>query len=153
MDTRDAVMAGRWPEATDPTLRTHVECCPFCTDVVAVTEALLAEALSSRQEAAPPSSAIVWWRAQMRARQEAARVAERPLTFVHALAIACAVGLLFGFISTSVAWFRGSSSWVGLIYPSIGAVLTGGWMVLPLLALVASLVLAPLALYVIVADE
>ena len=51
-----------------------------------VADAIAAEASVARSEAAPPSSAIVWWRAQMRARQEAAAAADRPITSVHALA-------------------------------------------------------------------
>ena len=63
---------------------------PTDADIEAiVAEAIAAEASLARTEAAPPSSAIVWWRAQMRARQEAARAADRPITIVHALAIAC----------------------------------------------------------------
>ena len=57
-----------------------------------VAEAIAAEAALARTEAAPPSSAIVWWRAQMRARQEAAHAAERPIRR-HGLAIACGVGV------------------------------------------------------------
>ena len=34
-----------------------------------VAEAIAVEASASRSETAPPSSAIVWWRAQMRARR------------------------------------------------------------------------------------
>ena len=33
-----------------------------------------------RAEIQIPSSAVMWWRAQMRARQEAAREASRPIT-------------------------------------------------------------------------
>ena len=39
-------------------------------DLLGLAEAIAAEAALARTEAAPPSSAIVWWRAQMRARQE-----------------------------------------------------------------------------------
>ena len=44
-----------------------------------VAEAIAAEAAQARREASPPSSAIVWWRAQMRARQEAAQAARLQL--------------------------------------------------------------------------
>ena len=52
-----------------------------------VAEAIAAEAAQARREAAPPSSAIVWWRAQMRARQEAAQAAGRPITIVASIAV------------------------------------------------------------------
>lgn len=70
---------------------------------------LAAEGESAQDTAEPPSSARVWWRAQMRARQEAAAAANRPMTVVHALAIACGVGLLLGLGSVSLAWLRGTS--------------------------------------------
>ena len=69
------------------------------TPTDAEIEAIVADARgggsrrSPHREAQPPSSAIVWWRAQMRARQEAARLAEQPITIVHALSIAAGIGL------------------------------------------------------------
>ena len=44
-------------------------------------------------QAQVPSSAIVWWRAQMRSRREAAQVVTQPMTFVQGLILACAAGL------------------------------------------------------------
>ena len=41
-----------------------------------------------------PTPEIVWWRAQMRAREEAARAAARPILLSQALAIAALIGLL-----------------------------------------------------------
>ena len=81
-----------------------------------VAEAIATEAAFARTEAAPPSSAIVWWRAQMRARQEAARAVERPITIVHGLAIACGVGVALSLITTAVAGVRGSSGWLVDVY-------------------------------------
>jgi hypothetical protein len=45
-----------------------------------------------------PTPEIVWWRAQMRARQEAARQAARPLLVTQALAVAAFIGLLVSVI-------------------------------------------------------
>src|SRR6185503_10363379 len=81
-----------------------------------VAEAIAAEAALAHHEATPPSGAIVWWRAQMRARQEAAQAAGRPITIVHGLAIACAAGLALSLIGTAIAVVRGSSGWLVGIY-------------------------------------
>ena len=86
-----------------------------------VAEAIAAEAAMAREEAAPPSSAIVWWRAQMRARQEAAQLADRPITVVHALAIACGAGLLLSVVGYVAAGVRGSAGWLSSVYASIAA--------------------------------
>ena len=48
----------------------------------------------TQQQARVPTPEIVWWRAQMRAREEAARTAARPIVFTQALAVAALIGLL-----------------------------------------------------------
>ena len=126
-----------------------------------VAEAIAAEASVARREAAPPSSAIVWWRAQMRARQEATRVAERPLTIVHGLAIACGVGLLLSVVGTAAAGVMGSAAWLNGVYQSITAAtgplatidLTSRWITLPMTAMLISALVASIAAYLIFADE
>jgi hypothetical protein len=126
-----------------------------------VAEAIAAEAACARREAAPPSSAIVWWRAQMRARQEAARAAERPIVFVHGLAIACFAGLGLSLLGTVLATVRGASGWLVDLYASLSARmpsletldLTSPWVTLSLMVMVATLVITSIAAFVIFADE
>ena len=159
-DVWEAVATGRWPDHVESPLSRHVRECASCADVVDVTSALLADAVTARAESAPPSSAIVWWRVQMRARQEAARAAERPLTVVHALAIACAAGLLVGLIGLAGAWIREAAPWVvSSPTATLGALksahlpMTDAWGALPWIALAATLLLAPIAVYVIVTED
>ena len=129
-----------------------------------VAEAIAAEAALARTEAAPPSSAIVWWRAQMRARQEAARAAERPITIVHGLAIACGAGIALSLIGTAIAAVRGSSGWLVDVYRSLSTAaaplasiasidLTSRWVTLPMTAMLISVLVATIAAYFIYADE
>ena len=126
-----------------------------------VAEAIAAEAALTRMEAAPPSSAIVWWRAQMRARQEAARVAARPITIVHALAIACGVGLAVSLVGRALPGVRGSSGWLVHAYHSLATTaaplasvdLTSRWVTLPMTAMLISALVASVAAYVLLADE
>lgn len=126
-----------------------------------IADAIAAEASSARREAQPPSSAIVWWRAQMRARQEATRAVERPLTVVHALAIACGVGLLFSLVGTALVGVKGSIAWLAALYgsltaPSSAATVASPWTALPVVVLGAALfsvLAASVAAWVIFADE
>jgi hypothetical protein len=129
-----------------------------------VVEAIAAEAALARTEAAPPSSAIVWWRAQMRARQEAARAADRPITIVHGLAIACCAGIALSLIGTAIAGVRGSSGWLVDVYRSVSTAatplasiasidLTSRWVTLPMTAMLISVIVATVAAYFIYADE
>ena len=126
-----------------------------------VADAIAAEASTARREAAPPSSAIVWWRAQMRARQEAARAVERPLTIAHGVAIACGIGLLLGIadavtggVSPAVAWltalYQGASAGTG---PLSAIDFSSRWITLPMTAMLISALAASIAAFVIFGDE
>lgn len=124
-----------------------------------VAEAIAAEASLARSEATPPSSAIVWWRAQMRARQEAAQAVERPITIVHALAIAAGAGLMLSVAGYAVASVKGSAGWFGGVYQSLATTplasvdLTSRWITLPITATLVSALIATIAAYFIYADE
>ena len=118
-----------------------------------VADAIAAEASLARSEAQPPSSAIVWWRAQMRARQEAAQMAERPLTIVHAIAIACGLGVLAALGGTLVAGLKGSLSVTSMTALAASIDLTSRWITVPMTAMLVSALVASIAAYFIYADE
>ena len=107
----DALQASRWP-GSDESLQAHVSTCPSCTDLLAVVAPLLDEQRALQQEAAVPSSAIVWWRAQRRFRREAMEKAAQPISFVQGITIACAAGLLATVLGIFVPTFRRSLSWM-----------------------------------------
>jgi len=125
-----------------------------------VADAIAAEASLARSEAQPPSSAIVWWRAQMRARREAVELAEKPIAIVHALAIAAGIGLVLSVIGYAVAGVKGSLAWIAGVWHSIAAAgtalpvdFTGRWLSLTLTAALVSVVIASIAVYFIYTDE
>jgi len=157
----EAITAGRWPDATNTDLWAHVNACATCRDVALVSSSLSIEGSAARREAAPPSAAIVWWRAQMRARQEAALAAERPMTIFQGLAAAVALGLCVAlagwalpWMHTPLAWIAGLRDAAGLSAADVAAVdLTSRWIVLPLVLIAISLICAPIAVYVITFDD
>jgi hypothetical protein len=102
----DALHSARWPAACDPQLRAHVDGCADCTSLLAVAGSLLDERHALVQQAQVPSSAIVWWRAQMRSKREAAEKAARPISFVQGVAVACFAGLLATALGIFVPTFR-----------------------------------------------
>ena len=126
-----------------------------------VAEAIAAEASAARAEAAPPSSAIVWWRSQMRARREAAQLADRPIAIVHSLAIACGVGLALALIGVVIAAVRGSLGWLTDIYTGAASSVTAlaasdlssRWITLPLTAMLVSVVIVSIAAVFVLRDE
>jgi hypothetical protein len=149
----DALQTSRWPEGCDAALRDHTASCASCADLLAVVAPLLDEHRALVQDASVPSSAIVWWRAQMRSRREAAARAAQPISFVFGIAVACAAGLLATALGVFVPTFRKAFVWVtettvpwpGLRIPADPL---ANPMVLAFLgALVLSLLVAPVALY------
>ena len=156
----DAVAFGRWPEhAAD--LVAHAATCAVCADLVVVALALHGDRDAACRDAPVPASGMVWWRATIRARAEAARTASRPITIAQGAAGACAAGLTCGL--AGIAWR--SVHWadrLGELAAQLAArrvELTSASSLaiehaVPLvLALAACLVLAPLALYVTLADD
>lgn len=95
---------------------TFVEDCPSCAEIAAIAQAFVDDRSELLQQAQVPSSAIVWWRAQMRSRRQAAEAAAQPITWAQGLAIACAAGILVaavGFFSPTfmkaLEWAMGTS--------------------------------------------
>jgi hypothetical protein len=101
-----AVVEGRWPERADRELRAHAEACGICADVAAVAAAMDADRDDLRTAAALPDAGRVWWKAQLRARREAAKVAGRPITAAQVLALASAAGLGGACFGATSAWFQ-----------------------------------------------
>jgi hypothetical protein len=85
-DVLDAIDSKRWPHRVDRELVDHVASCDICSDVLAVAAAMREDHDATWQEASLPSSGQVWWRAEMRVRQEAIRAASRPITFAYGVA-------------------------------------------------------------------
>jgi hypothetical protein len=149
-DVLDALASARWPHRVDRELADHVASCAICADVVSVADAIRADADAAWQEAGVPSAGQVWWRAEIRARHEAARNASRPIGVAQGVAAAlllAATGIAGWFAWPSI---RGTLAWAAALTQS--PVL--GPIAVPLLvALGALLVVAPLALYLVLSDE
>jgi hypothetical protein len=151
-DVVAAVMAGAFDGRDDGELQRHLEECRECADVMAVMSALRAE--RARARPAVPSAGLIWWRAQLRQRQEAARAAAAPITALHVLTLALALGLA-GFLLWTVARMVGMPD-LSAYVPSPAAWMGGAgdaeasWSFVRyglVLAAAAWLTLGPVALY------
>ena len=113
--------------------------CAQCAEVAALAALLRNDFELTTREPRVPTPEIVWWRAQMRAREEATRAAARPILFTQALAVAALVGLL---ISLAGRITLPMFSWTALtpIPESLPLLLVA-------IAAACWLVIAPLALY------
>jgi hypothetical protein len=106
----EMLQCGRWPEACDPALRTHVEHCVVCSEVVLVAQFLREENASLLTNMKLPDAGLVWWKSQLRARREAADLATRPIALAERFAVACGLASLLAF----VVWkWTGFHSWLG----------------------------------------
>ncbi len=129
-----AVLAGCFSD----TLRAHAAGCPVCGESARVVALVHDDFLRCQREANVPTADIVWLRARIRARDEAARIAARPIIFTHAIAIAALVGLLLS---------AGSRFSLGYWTPVLDGLPMP--MLIPLvIALAGSAILAPVALFV-----
>jgi hypothetical protein len=87
-EVAEALKSGHWPDGCGRELRGHVETCGSCSDFVLVTEAFQrarTESVSS-QESLPTSPGFLWWRAQLRSRNEAAKKISTPITIAQIFA-------------------------------------------------------------------
>jgi hypothetical protein len=149
-DVLDALASARWPHRVDRELTDHVASCGICSDVIAVASAIREDHDAAWQEANVPSSGQVWWRSEMRARQDAIREASRPVT------VAQGVGVLFVLaVAAAAGWLAWPSAHE--FFTATAQSPTAAFaspLLLPLIvAMGALLVVAPLALYVVLSEK
>jgi hypothetical protein len=155
-DVIDALTTSQWPDRCDDDLKAHVAACDGCRDLVAIVAPIGEAWTAARADAQVPASGMVWWRAQMRARQEAARAAARPITIVQGIAgLTGAAVVLFSLVAFA-PWFASalasSRELLAIDVPDIRTMtIQGGW----LLACGAGAVLAitSLAVYLVVLED
>jgi hypothetical protein len=136
--------------------------CAICADAVAVAP-VFEEDFEARANAQLPDAGLIWWRAQLQARTEAAHAAVRPVTVAQAVGLAAAVGVAGAIFGATATWFQEAlqsfggefstiASWrLPTLPPEIVEVVTthGLWLV----AGAVCFVLATVALYLAVRDQ
>jgi len=98
------VSTGRWPEAAPAELRQHADHCQVCRELGLAAASIGEEAEVSVPNL--PSAGTIWWRAQLRARQEAARQVVRPITAAQMMAFAAMVGAAGAVFGATTQWFQ-----------------------------------------------
>ena len=158
-DVRSAVETGRWPERVDAELRAHVGRCEVCQDTATVALAFLhVDDVGDEAPRPLPDSATVWLKSQIRARAEATRKAQQPISVFQAVAFAAVVGVLSAILGASSSWLQGLLKTVGsgiakldprgLPMPDttgIPALLTEHFGIVAMIAL--AITITPIALY------
>ena len=147
----DAIAAGQWPDDAPETLRAHAASCPVCADLALAASALHDDAAVANQAPmALPSAGQVWWRAELRARHEAAQLAQRPVLAVQVVAAVVVLAALVTGVRSLIP-----DAWAWLARTAGGARTVSLATIEPLtLALILAvglwLVLGPIAVYMVV---
>jgi hypothetical protein len=112
-EVAEILRAGHWPEACDPALRNHVNSCERCEELVLLWQAFQgsrAEAMASANLAHPGT---LWWRAQLRRRNEALERVSRPTRWVGGFAFLSALAVMLGFVIWQRQYAEGWLEWLG----------------------------------------
>jgi len=155
----ESIGAGRWADCVDEELKDHVAGCAECSEIATVAFALVEDRRAAVREAAVPSSGLVWWRMQMRARREEQRAAGRTVSLTHAVVLCCATVVALATLGGILLPDPGA--WVarfGTMFSAHALDVTNLpfswiWVASLLLAAAAWLVLAPVAVWFAIKSE
>lgn len=84
-------------------LAAHVAACGSCTELQLVAGALLDDRSEAVKQAAVPSAGTMWWRLQLRHRQDAQALARRSLLMGQAASLVIAIALIAAFFGRDIA--------------------------------------------------
>jgi len=104
----EALKDGRWPQGCDPELRTHVDACRSCRDLVLVTQIFQEARNKSGPTERFDSPGLLWWRAQLRRRNAAVERVSKPITVAQRFAVLVNLLVVAGFVASQF----GSSNWL-----------------------------------------
>jgi hypothetical protein len=116
----DLVAIGQWPDRADADLVAHARGCAVCGDLATAATAI-AELRDTTVPLDVPDAAVVWGRAQLRAREEAARRAAQPLHLAHGLAFAALLGLGAAWWGLGAPWLTSWWGWLSGMVPDLRA--------------------------------
>jgi hypothetical protein len=145
-EVAEMLSRGHWPQACPAELRAHVDGCRACGDLVLVTQTFQ----GARAETVPPrlaSAGALWWRAQLRRRNEAIERIGRPILGAQIFALAAAVVLGLGAIGWEMRRGFNLEAWIAdlpralhldALLPESLPTLEGNlWLLVPLAATLA----------------
>ena len=96
-EVSQALKNGHWPQGCGPELRTHVDTCGNCSDLVLVTQTFQCARNEAERSAPCGSPSLLWWRAQLRRRNSSTRLVNQPIMIAQTFAwfVVLFVGVVF----------------------------------------------------------
>ena len=98
IELRELLAHGQWPAAATPELRTHIEGCRSCADLVLVANAFQRARAGTMAAAKPVAPGVLLWRAQLRRRNAAVERLTRPLLGAQIFALVFTLVAGVGFV-------------------------------------------------------
>jgi hypothetical protein len=139
---------GHWPEACDPEFRKHLETCRACAEQLLVLHAFHNARTHAMQATRLDHPNLIWWRAQLRRRNDALQRVSKPIATAQIFALCVAI---FAGAALLIFQIRRGFSWSSLLPDSSGlshldalsffASLTADWGLFLLLAGLGTLAL------------
>src|ERR1700733_13570315 len=86
-EARAVLRSGHWPDACEPELRHHVESCDRCASQLLVLHAFQSARAETVRVARVGHPGLLWWRAQLRRRNEALERVSKPIATAHIFAV------------------------------------------------------------------
>ena len=158
----EAVLAATLADARAPlpdAVVAHLAACDSCRELHIVATALQHDHAASLAQVRVPSAGQVWWRAELRARQEAAAAATRPITVATGLAVASLLGLLVSLGGAIAWWLQDSLAMPAMLTGLVATLSAAAWSAPTGLRLAvwfaagAMLLATPVVLYMALRDE
>jgi hypothetical protein len=106
------VRSGHWPDACEPELRNHVKACDRCTSQLLVLYAFQRARAEAVHAAPVDHSNLLWWRAQLRRRNDALQRVGRPITTAQIFALCISV---FAAAALLISQLRHGWNWSSLL--------------------------------------
>jgi len=115
-EVADLVARGHYSQACTPEIQAHVSTCRSCADLILVTRAFQAARTQTAAVANLPSPGVLWWRAQLRRRNEAVERIGKPILGAQIFALSVSLVFAIGFLAAQathglrwLSWFDGIS--------------------------------------------
>jgi hypothetical protein len=147
-EVAELLVRGHWEHACSPELRNHVSACRACNDLVLVSTAFQSARADAAGAASIGSPGPLWWRAQLRRRNEALMRVRKPLLGAQIFALAVNLLLAGGFLAflakDGVQWLswleqirQTQGSFFGSLWPS--TLFSSGWNLMVMIPVLATL--------------
>jgi hypothetical protein len=154
-DVLDAVMSGRWETTGGDELHIHASSCVVCGELSLVASELGADYHDAARLAPIPTSGLMWWRMQRRAREEAVRETTRAIGLMQAAAIFAAITVALTVVGGFAAFNHTFRAWFARMADAVyfGNAVSVSWTLPMIAGTLAIVALTPVALYFAVAKD